>query len=76
MTRLPWKYCECGCHGSYLDVGPIYFSLNQLRVGVNRDALRLGAAGPFPDGESADAFVRNLLLGAKLEIERFLEATK
>jgi hypothetical protein len=22
---LPWKYCECGCHGNELELGGVYF---------------------------------------------------
>lgn len=24
--QIPWKYCECGCHGSETTVGGVYFS--------------------------------------------------
>lgn len=32
--RLPWKYCECGCKSSVLEIGGLHFSLyNDLQGG-------------------------------------------
>ena len=25
ITPLPWKYCECGCHGFEMEIGKLYF---------------------------------------------------
>lgn len=25
-SRIPWKYCECGCHSSEVTIGGAYFS--------------------------------------------------
>ena len=74
--RVDWEYCECGCHGHELRLGPLYYWMfNDLgrggsakRFHLNTDHSGLGSRlGSFSSFEEADRAART---HAKLIIKK------
>jgi hypothetical protein len=62
-TRLPWKDCECGCHGNTLELGSqrywsIYWSKDETIELRNGHGLSSGQKlGVFQNAEEMRAFI-------------------
>ena len=64
-TQLKWKYCECGCHGSFIHIGPLYYwSILDLRASIIRLCTEHAGSGErvtlgvFTTNTGMDAEVR------------------
>lgn len=74
MLKLPWKYCECGCHGWDLNIAGCYFWLHwDLK---SKWTLRTGhgfcggaEVGVYKTERGAEGAVRRRLKKAKKELE-------
>ena len=73
---LPWKYCECGCHGHELNIGNQYYWLfNDLQGGfhLHTDHGWLGPKlGTYSSFKKADRAVREHIKPAMRKLRKTL----
>jgi hypothetical protein len=75
MLKLPWKYCECGCHGWDLNIGGNYFWLHwntkdKWTLCKDGHGFTLGTeVGVYKTDRGAEGAVRRALKKAKKELE-------
>jgi hypothetical protein len=77
--KIPWKYCECGCHGHEATVGGMYFTTYQslrkggklfLAVGQHHAHL---TGKPYNSHQEVDAVIQELLVKRKRELKEQLK---
>lgn len=78
-VTLDWKDCECGCHGSTLDLLGIHFSLffgqRKVFLAVHQHHPTINGT-PYDSYEKAMEKVREVLTARLAESERETEVVK
>jgi hypothetical protein len=72
--RLPWKYCECGCHGHAFGAGGFHFWKDGERMAVDQHGNIW--AKEYPSSQAADDRVIAVLRRGRREIDRILRGRK
>jgi hypothetical protein len=72
--KLPWKYCECGCHGWDLSIGGLYFWLfwnlkDEWTLRTGHGHVGGAEVGVYKSDRGAEQAVRRRLKKAKKELE-------